>query len=469
MNHLTRLSTVVLTVVACCGPILGAEGAEGAEEATREFRLDRLDIALVASGWGKARWNAGVGERALQIGAETFNRGLGTHARSDLHVRVFRAAKRFTAKVGVDASARKAADKARIEFRVLGDDKVLWKSGLMCRDDTAKRVDVGLVGVNVLSLEVTDGGNGKDGDYAAWADAVIVTAGRDPKAVPPSPAAHFRALDPFYKQYVSAGGLIIAASDKVSPHALKEAAYLVDKLLATRPDVLAALIRNRIRVGVMAYTEMTTAIPAHRGLGVWYDKRARGLGNNPVTCGEENLLDFKGDPYRGENIFIHEFAHIIDGRGFRAIDKTFKDRLEALYEKTKATGRFRGYGMTSYGEFWAEGVQSWFHCNRGGGLEALDANGKRVCVINTRSDLKKHMPVLAKILAASFPGNGWTYVPVKDRLNEPHLKGYDPAAAPTFKWPAYVIEGARKVEAERRKKRAAEAARKKRQADKARK
>jgi len=466
MNYLNRVSTVVVTVLACCSSILGAEGAG---KATREFRLDRLDIALVASGWGKARWNVGLGERPLQIGTETFKHGLGTHARSDLHVRLFKAAERFKAAVGVDASAGKKADKARIEFRVLGDGKVLWTSGLMRRDDAARRVDVPLAGVEVLSLEVTDGGDGKTGDYAAWADAVIVTSGRDPKAVPPSPAAHFRALDPFYKQYVSAGGLIIAASDKVSPYALKEAAYLVNKLLATRPDVLAALVRNRIRVGVMAYNEMTTAIPAHRKLGVWYDKRARGLGNNPVTCGEENLLGFKGDPYRGESIFIHEFSHIIDGRGLRAIDKTFKDRLEALYEKTKATGRFRGYGMTSYGEFWAEGVQSWFHCNRGGGLEALDANGKRVCVINTRADLKKYMPPLAKLLAASFPGNDWTYVPVKQRLNEPHLKGYDPAAAPTFKWPAHVIEGARRIEAERRKKRAAEAARKKQRAEKARK
>ncbi len=43
-------------------------------------------------------------------------------------------------------------------------------------------------------------------------------------------------------------------------------------------------------------------------------------------------------------------------------------------------------------------------------------------------------------------------MPALERLNEPHLKGYDPAKAPVFKWPKKVIEAARKARAERAKK-----------------
>jgi len=44
-------------------------------------------------------------------------------------------------------------------------------------------------------------------------------------------------LDPFYKKYTHAGGYPIVASARVNDFALKEAAFLVDLMLARRPDV----------------------------------------------------------------------------------------------------------------------------------------------------------------------------------------------------------------------------------------
>ncbi|MEE8450863.1 MAG: hypothetical protein V3R99_03080, partial [Thermoguttaceae bacterium] len=205
-------------------------------------------------------------------------------------------------------------------------------------------------------------------------------------------------------------------------------------------------------VCIMAYNEMQTDLPECRGMSAWWDKRARGLGGRPVSCGEENVLCFEGDPYQGENIFIHEFAHGLHG-AVASLDEQFNTRLRALHEKAKETGRFRGYGMGTRGEFWAEGVQSWFHCNRRGGLEALDLEGKHVCHIDTREQLKEHLPELAELLDEVFRRNEWTYVPVGKRPDEPHLRGYDPAHAPTFRWPAEVIEAFNRIEAERAEKR----------------
>ena len=42
-------------------------------------------------------------------------------------------------------------------------------------------------------------------------------------------------------------------------------------------------------------------------------------------------------------------------------------------------------------------------------------------------------------------------MPVVKRLDEPHLRGYDPAKAPTFRWPPEVVEAFDRVETEKAK------------------
>ena len=276
-----------------------------------------------------------------------------------------------------------------------------------------------------------------------------LTAEPDPARQSAAAKALLKTLDPFYKQHVVADGLLIVGSAKVSRHALGEVGYLVRKMLANRPDVRKKFVERKMYVAVMAFNEMQTDLPECRGLEPWWDYRARGIaGGKTVSCGEENALGFRGDPWQGENIFIHEFAHglhaVIGG-----IDERFNTRLGALYNKAKQGGRFRGYAIEGgIAEFWAEGVQAWFNCNgtirpkSGGGqssFEVIGPKGQHVCHITTREQVRKYLPDYAKLLDESFRRNEWTYVPVAKRLNEPHLRGYDPAKAPTFKWPAKVI------------------------------
>src|SRR4051812_8115434 len=68
-------------------------------------------------------------------------------------------------------------------------------------------------------------------------------------------------LDAIYEKYVSASGYPIVSSAKVNDYALKEAAYLVDMMLAKRPDVRDAMIKSGSRLIVMAYNEFTTDVP----------------------------------------------------------------------------------------------------------------------------------------------------------------------------------------------------------------
>lgn len=248
----------------------------------------------------------------------------------------------------------------------------------------------------------------------------------------PSPALRERlSLSPFYAKYLDCGGMAILASGKVSDHALREADFLVRQMLHGRDDLLRAIASAGIRLAVMAPSEFTLDIPEHSDLAPasYWNRRARGLGATKqrpaVSCGEENLLCLSGDPYPTENILIHEFAHVIHEFGMAATDASFDQRLQAAFTEAKQHGRWRDhYALSNHREYWAEGVQSWFACNR-----PTDP-------VNDRVTLATYDPPLATLLAEVFRDNAWTYVR-PDRRDPPsaHLLGFDRAAAPHFAWP----------------------------------
>lgn len=240
-------------------------------------------------------------------------------------------------------------------------------------------------------------------------------------------------LDPFYQKYVSASGYPIVGSARVNDYALKEAAFLVDMMLAKRPDVRKAMIEGGSRLVVMSHQEFTTDVPEHSRLRPrdYWDARARGLGGSrtdPVcSCGEENLLGFRGDPYSTECILIHEFAHNIHLRGLIVVDPTFDDRLKQTYDQAMAAGLWKTkYASVNHAEYFAEGVQSWFNNNR-----PPDHDHNHV---DTRKELLEYDPGLAKICRDVFGDTRLVYSKPAKRLTG-HLKGYEPAKAPQFVWP----------------------------------
>jgi len=256
---------------------------------------------------------------------------------------------------------------------------------------------------------------------------------------PPKAAAEAFDLDPLYAKYVSAGGVPIVASAKVNDFALLEAAYLVNRMLADRPDIAAALVTNKVRVVVMGTAEFTTDVPNHSDLEppAFWDRRARGLGATPVrpatSCGEENLLHYPGDPYDAESILVHEFAHTIHHMGLDTIDKTFDRRLDETYRKTMAKGLWKGkYASKNRAEYWAEAVQSWFDTNR-----PPDHDHNHV---DTREELKAYDPGIAKLVEEVFGDKPWRYRRPEDRKEPGHLKGYNAAKAPAFAWPERVLK-----------------------------
>jgi hypothetical protein len=250
-------------------------------------------------------------------------------------------------------------------------------------------------------------------------------------------------LSPFYQKYVSANGYPVVSSGKVDDYALKEAAYLINMMLAQRPDVKQAMIESGSRMIVMAHTEFTSDIPEHSGLRpkAFWDARARGLGGSktdPVcSCAEENMLAFEGDPYSTENILIHEFAHNIHLRGMVNVDKTFDDRLKATYDRAMKADLWKSkYASVNHAEYFAEGVQSWFDNNR---KPDHDHNH-----VDTRKELKEYDPGLAAMCEEVFGDTELVYAKPATRLRD-HLAGYDPTQAPKFEWPERLNEVKRSI------------------------
>ena len=256
---------------------------------------------------------------------------------------------------------------------------------------------------------------------------------------PPATVRKTFNLDPFYEQWIDVEGLPVVASSKVDPYAVKEAAWLIRRMIGHRQDVLQALAKNNVRFAVMAHNELTTQIPEHSDLqpDYYWDRRARGLGSTParpaVSCGEENLLNYSGDPYSTENILVHEFAHAIHQMGLNTVEPSFDDRLKTIYDAAVEKGLWKDtYAITNRAEYWAEGTQSWFDTNR--------ANDDQHNHVDTRDKLKEYDPALATLLTEVYGDLDWRYTRAVTRTDFVHLQGFSPEESPRFEWPAELIE-----------------------------
>jgi hypothetical protein len=223
-------------------------------------------------------------------------------------------------------------------------------------------------------------------------------------------------VSPFYKKYVDAQGIPVVSSERVPDDALLVARDIVITMLSARPDIRKKMIERGWRTGVIAETEMTADMPeyanrkrpgaprnepvtqADRDYHAW---RSRGLGGNPTTGAEENLLGYPGTRYYGEHIFVHEFSHAIMS-SLRLIEPETGAAIQKAYDEAKAAAKYiiastnqPHYAMTDANEYWAEGVQWWFFSNYG---ECFTGNVK----IDTPDEFKAYDPKLYELISRVF-------------------------------------------------------------------
>ncbi|WP_439656619.1 glycoside hydrolase family 97 catalytic domain-containing protein [Lentzea sp. HUAS TT2] len=167
-------------------PIVATFGGVHVEQAVKAFvppptpangaQVSDLPFMSETNGWGPVERDRSNGENTggdgntLTIGGVTYAKGLGTHAPSELSVYLGRGCERLTAKIGLDDETEQPGS---VAFQVFGDDKPLYDGGIIRGKGAAVPIDVDVTDVRMLSLRVTDGGDGRNFDHADWAEAAL--------------------------------------------------------------------------------------------------------------------------------------------------------------------------------------------------------------------------------------------------------------------------------------------------------
>lgn len=167
--------TLILSFCLLC---MTAMGQKSKSTTVSELWLDEMGANKIETGWSVSQANKSIDSNPLTVGGVKYERGIGTHAISKVLLNLNGTSLKFSALVGVDDEVKSAA--ASMEFYILCDRKVVFRSGVMKKGDAAKEINVNLKGVQQLALLVTDANDGISFDHADWLNARITYAGNKP-------------------------------------------------------------------------------------------------------------------------------------------------------------------------------------------------------------------------------------------------------------------------------------------------
>ena len=240
-----------------------------------------------------------------------------------------------------------------------------------------------------------------------------------PEPVPPPQAVRdFFDLAPFYQQWINVEGFPVLASVKVSPYAVREAAWLIYHISRHRPDLLQIMTQRRIRYSIIAYNEVPSDIPEIGALSAphfFINVRNRVGNYTPARTVLGNEVSLLSRPI--DSGLIHEMTHAFH-EVLNTIDTEFDNRLKTTYDAAIEKGLWRDYyAATHWDECFAEGALSWF-------------NATQFKAVNTREELKMYAPGLAMLLTEVFGDSDWRYTLPEMRTHLPHLQGFNPQSAP---------------------------------------
>jgi hypothetical protein len=154
-----------------------AEAEGQTQPGTNQLGPWLIDLPWVSatSGQAKPRRNRSVDEKPLTVAGKVYERGIGTHAPSEIVYDLGGRYSGLTALVGIDDEVPPDNGEADVIFQVFGDGKKLFDSGSV-RRGSLKPVAVPLTGVKELKL-VVDPNGGLGWDHADWLNPQLLRPG----------------------------------------------------------------------------------------------------------------------------------------------------------------------------------------------------------------------------------------------------------------------------------------------------
>ncbi|HRU20361.1 MAG TPA: NPCBM/NEW2 domain-containing protein, partial [Kiritimatiellia bacterium] len=150
--------------------------------------LDTLDLSSMTSAGEPPQAGRTVGGNPFKIARKRFERGVGTHAESWLSLEARGGALAFQAWVGVD-DEELIRGKGSVIFRVYADGRRVADSGIRRAREPAFLLRADLTGAQVVTLHVSDAGDGDARDHADWCEAFFTLkqgASLTPLPAPPT-------------------------------------------------------------------------------------------------------------------------------------------------------------------------------------------------------------------------------------------------------------------------------------------
>lgn len=141
-----------------------------------------LPFLTATTGFGDVTRDVDLNGEPIDVGDQRYEHGIVAHAPSVVELRLGGQCSTFTVTPGLEPGGD-APEEGSVTFTVLGDGAPLASVGSNLEPvtvgTTPKPLEVDVTGVETLSLQVGDGGDGKNNDHAAWADARLSCADGD--------------------------------------------------------------------------------------------------------------------------------------------------------------------------------------------------------------------------------------------------------------------------------------------------
>jgi len=136
-----------------------------------------LPILSIRQDWGKCGINVAAHEPSkkpleLKIGDKVYNRGIGTHAKSEIVIDLSGRYKNFDAEVGLQ-NYEIPNNPGSVIFKVYVDGIKKFESKVKTIESPAESISVPVEGAMEMTLEVDDAGDGINCDLANWARASL--------------------------------------------------------------------------------------------------------------------------------------------------------------------------------------------------------------------------------------------------------------------------------------------------------
>ena len=226
-KHLLTISLILLTGLT---PLFAQSDA---------ILLSDLDITKAYQPYGLPMVNRAVTGEPFQVSNQSYKTGFGVLSDGHIKINLQKKSTQFTCQVGVNdqtldynandismipltdgtmifyqqsndekqfvgiGAGDRKINKGSVIFRILGDGKELYNSGVMAAGDKAKQVDLSVVNVAVLELVTEPTADGNSGDHANWLDAKIAFEGTQPQLVDAEFKGAVKAMDPAIAKHLS--------------------------------------------------------------------------------------------------------------------------------------------------------------------------------------------------------------------------------------------------------------------------